>query len=212
MRVPQSHQLFACSSNLPLSLLTGLADGLALKDRATRRTGRDSPQHVGPPLSGLFRRTEIQRKCARQLSKGPENHSPLRFGRPATEPSPRMESPSSHMLRRCRQRWSPEREEAWVSRSPGAWSGAATRSRSPTSMRRRPTRRREQLGDRAWALAARRDRLRGRAGAAADQVVERCGSLDVWVNNAGILITGLAYEQDPPMPPPDARGELRSAR
>ena len=37
--------------NLPLSLLTGLADGLALKDRATRRGGRDSPQLLGPPIS-----------------------------------------------------------------------------------------------------------------------------------------------------------------
>ena len=31
--------------------------------------------------------------------------------------------------------------------------------------------------------------------AAADQLVERCGSVDAWVNNAGILITGLAHEQ-----------------
>src|SRR3954454_15568603 len=52
----------------------------------------------------------------------------------------------------------------------------------------------EQLGDRAWPLPldvsdpeAVRD--------AARQVVERSGSLDVWVNNAGILITGLAQEQ-----------------
>ena len=54
------------------------------------------------------------------------------------------------------------------------------------------------------AEAARRARLvppprRHRLGAcrsAASQVVERSGSLDVWVNNAGILFTGLAYEQD----------------
>src|SRR4029077_11196793 len=39
------------SSNLPLSLLTGLADGLALKDCATRQTRRDSPQLVVPPIS-----------------------------------------------------------------------------------------------------------------------------------------------------------------
>ena len=52
----------------------------------------------------------------------------------------------------------------------------------------------EQIGDRAWPLPldvtdseAVRD--------AARQVVARSGSLEVWVNNAGILITGLAQEQ-----------------
>lgn len=52
----------------------------------------------------------------------------------------------------------------------------------------------EQLGDRAWALpldVADADAVR----AAARAVVERFGSLDVWVNNAGILVTGLAHEQ-----------------
>lgn len=33
--------------------------------------------------------------------------------------------------------------------------------------------------------------------AAAAEVAESAGSLDVWVNNAGILITGVVYEQDP---------------
>jgi NAD(P)-dependent dehydrogenase (short-subunit alcohol dehydrogenase family) len=33
--------------------------------------------------------------------------------------------------------------------------------------------------------------------AAADEVIERAGSLDVWVNNAGVLITGFVYEQEP---------------
>ncbi|CAN5594680.1 SDR family oxidoreductase [soil metagenome] len=33
--------------------------------------------------------------------------------------------------------------------------------------------------------------------AAAAQVAERAGSLDVWVNNAGILLPGLAHDQDP---------------
>ena len=32
---------------------------------------------------------------------------------------------------------------------------------------------------------------------AAASVVERCGSLDLWVNNAGILLPGLVHEQDP---------------
>src|SRR5215468_8131641 len=67
----QSRELFACSSNLPLSLLTGLADGLALKDRATRHSGRDSPQLLGPPISVLCVLAEIQRKCARHVSRAP---------------------------------------------------------------------------------------------------------------------------------------------
>jgi NAD(P)-dependent dehydrogenase (short-subunit alcohol dehydrogenase family) len=53
----------------------------------------------------------------------------------------------------------------------------------------------EELGDRAWGLAldvSDADAVR----AAARQVVERSGSLDVWVNNAGILVTGLAHKQD----------------
>jgi NAD(P)-dependent dehydrogenase (short-subunit alcohol dehydrogenase family) len=33
-------------------------------------------------------------------------------------------------------------------------------------------------------------------GRVAEATVERGGSLDVWVNNAGILVTGLAWEQD----------------
>ena len=52
----------------------------------------------------------------------------------------------------------------------------------------------EQLGEGAWSFvldvaddAACRD--------AARRVVERSGSLDVWVNNAGILHTGFSYEQ-----------------
>lgn len=52
----------------------------------------------------------------------------------------------------------------------------------------------EQLGDRAWALPL--DVTDSEAvRAAADQVLERSGSLDAWVNNAGIMITGLAHEQ-----------------
>src|SRR3954447_14760285 len=52
----------------------------------------------------------------------------------------------------------------------------------------------DQLGKRAWPLVldvADTDAV----SAAAKQVVERSGSLDVWVNNAGILLTGLSYEQ-----------------
>ncbi|MGH2957263.1 MAG: SDR family NAD(P)-dependent oxidoreductase [Solirubrobacterales bacterium] len=51
-----------------------------------------------------------------------------------------------------------------------------------------------ELGKRAWPL--RLDVTDSEAcRSAAAEVVERAGSLDVWVNNAGILITGLAHEQ-----------------
>jgi NAD(P)-dependent dehydrogenase (short-subunit alcohol dehydrogenase family) len=53
----------------------------------------------------------------------------------------------------------------------------------------------DALGSRAWSLPL--DVTDAQAcRVAADQVVERSGSLDVWVNNAGILITGTAYEQE----------------
>ena len=52
----------------------------------------------------------------------------------------------------------------------------------------------EELGDRAWALqldVSDTDACRE----AAAKVVERSGSLGLWVNNAGILHTGFSYEQ-----------------
>jgi NAD(P)-dependent dehydrogenase (short-subunit alcohol dehydrogenase family) len=53
----------------------------------------------------------------------------------------------------------------------------------------------EELGDRAWPLPL--DVTDSNAcRSAASQVIERSGSLDVWVNNAGILFTGLSFEQD----------------
>lgn len=51
-----------------------------------------------------------------------------------------------------------------------------------------------ELGERAWALPL--DVTDAEAcRAAASQIVERSSSLGVWVNNAGILHTGFAYEQ-----------------
>jgi NAD(P)-dependent dehydrogenase (short-subunit alcohol dehydrogenase family) len=51
-----------------------------------------------------------------------------------------------------------------------------------------------EIGEGAWA--ARLDVTDAQAcRVAADEVSERAGSLDVWVNNAGILITGFAHEQ-----------------
>jgi NAD(P)-dependent dehydrogenase (short-subunit alcohol dehydrogenase family) len=52
----------------------------------------------------------------------------------------------------------------------------------------------EEIGGRAWSFAldvTDADACR----TAADQVIERSGSLDVWVNNAGILYTGFSFEQ-----------------
>ena len=51
-----------------------------------------------------------------------------------------------------------------------------------------------ELGDRAWPLVLDVTDTAAVDDAAA-KVVERSGSLDVWVNNAGILLTGLAHEQ-----------------
>ena len=52
------------------------------------------------------------------------------------------------------------------------------------------------VGERAWPLAL--DVTGAEAcRTAAAEVAERAGSLDVWVNNAGILLPGLVHEQDP---------------
>ena len=53
----------------------------------------------------------------------------------------------------------------------------------------------EQIGRGAVALAVDvRDRTQVEA--ARDMIVEQAGALDVWVNNAGVLLTGPAWEQD----------------
>jgi NAD(P)-dependent dehydrogenase (short-subunit alcohol dehydrogenase family) len=51
-----------------------------------------------------------------------------------------------------------------------------------------------EIGERAWPLALDVSDTRA-VRDAANRVAERSGSLDVWVNNAGILHTGLSYEQ-----------------
>src|SRR5687767_6711544 len=54
----------------------------------------------------------------------------------------------------------------------------------------------EALPGDAWGAALDvRDAAACRERAA--EVIERAGSLDVWVNNAGVLVTGVVYEQDP---------------
>lgn len=58
------------------------------------------------------------------------------------------------------------------------------------------TRAAEAIGTGAWSLQL--DVTDAEAcAAAARTVVERSGSLDVWVNNAGVLFPGVSYEQDP---------------
>lgn len=52
-----------------------------------------------------------------------------------------------------------------------------------------------ELGERAFARAV-DVRDNAQVEAARDDVVARAGRLDVWVNNAGVLITGPAWEQD----------------
>jgi NAD(P)-dependent dehydrogenase (short-subunit alcohol dehydrogenase family) len=52
-----------------------------------------------------------------------------------------------------------------------------------------------EIGAGAWASEL-DVRDPGACHAAAAETVERAGSLDVWVNNAGILVTGLTWEQD----------------
>jgi NAD(P)-dependent dehydrogenase (short-subunit alcohol dehydrogenase family) len=51
------------------------------------------------------------------------------------------------------------------------------------------------IGERAWPLALDVTDAEACRRAAAE-VAEKAGTLDVWVNNAGILLTGLVYEQD----------------
>jgi len=53
----------------------------------------------------------------------------------------------------------------------------------------------KELGPRAFASAL-DVRSFGACRAAASRTVRRAGSLEVWVNNAGVLVTGPAWEQD----------------
>lgn len=54
----------------------------------------------------------------------------------------------------------------------------------------------DELGSAATALAV-DVRDPARLDAARDAIIARAGRLDVWVNNAGVLVTGPAWEQDP---------------
>jgi NAD(P)-dependent dehydrogenase (short-subunit alcohol dehydrogenase family) len=55
----------------------------------------------------------------------------------------------------------------------------------------------DQLGDPAWASAL-DVRDADACEAVARAAAERAGSLDVWVNNAGILVTGFVWDHDAP--------------
>ena len=173
--------------SLPLSWLTGLADGLALKDRATRHDGRDSPQQWVPRSPPFSVWMETQRKCARHISKGSCLRSiRIRFGRSAPNlcltgiaHRPRLGRAGSsicsapHAIRSRHRRRTRSRP----------------RDRSPPD---RPRLRRRADRRRRAASPPRRSSRSAPGGSldvadaeacrvAADRVVERSGSLDVWV-------------------------------
>ena len=70
----------------------------------------------------------------------------------------------------------------------------ATRSGSPTSTPARPSARRPRSAGSASASAL--DVTDAAACRALAAALAEAGSLDLWVNNAGVLFTGLAWEQD----------------
>src|SRR5512132_2960480 len=196
---PATARIVRLLVNLPLSLLTGLADGLALKDRATRLGGRDSPQLMGPPLSNFscgWRLSGSARRSVAKVSRIPvtTDESTVQPRTFATDEI--SQGPGDGLLHILRPM--PSALVTGAGRGMGleiarrlvgrGYEVAVTDVDDPTAAA-------EQLGERSWPLAL--DVTDTEAcRAAASQVVERSGSLDVWVNNAGILSTGLAFEQD----------------
>jgi NAD(P)-dependent dehydrogenase (short-subunit alcohol dehydrogenase family) len=184
--------------NLPLSLLTGLADGLALKDRATRHLGRDSPQQwvprsptfsVGRGLSGSAHGTLAK---VHGLSTSTDSvvqrrtFVPKRIAQRA-RPPPRCSGDAISLVTGAARGLGLEIARRLVGR--GYERAVTDVDAEATSAAA------EELGDGAWSLALDVTDTQACRVAAA-QVAERSGSLDVWVNNAGILITGISYEQE----------------
>ncbi len=91
--------------------------------------------------------------------------------------------------RRCERPWSPEREADWGARSRSSSPAAATGSTPPTSMAKQRPARQPKSGDATSSALDVRDE--GACRALAD-LVAHDGGLDLWVNNAGVLFTGLA--------------------
>ncbi len=90
---------------------------------------------------------------------------------------------------------SPEQAAASAARSPSSWAAAASSFTSPTSIPTPPPAPPAEIGTGARSAALDvRDEAACRALAA--EAAARGGTLDLWVNNAGVLATGLSWEQD----------------
>ena len=84
----------------------------------------------------------------------------------------------------------------WGSRSPARLRRAVLRSTSPTSTPAAADSAAAEIGGAAWGSTLDvRDAEACRA--IAREAASRAGSLDVWVNNAGVLATGHVWEHDP---------------
>jgi NAD(P)-dependent dehydrogenase (short-subunit alcohol dehydrogenase family) len=173
---------------------TGLADGLALKELRYAADACDSPHYVGPPIPAISRRGLGWK--SRHASKGSDGCSSLLgiASRLSLAAAIAVHT-GPHMLAAM--------ATAVVT---GAARGLGRAIATELAGRGLAV----HLADLDATGAAEAARAIGPAAsssvldvcdeaacrALAEEVAEGDGSLDVWVNNAGVLITGLAWEQE----------------